>query len=101
MFFCAQATAPTDSANQAIEPPYPFKLLLPKISIPSYQKYVLVRGIVTEDGSVRDVKVIAPAKQETAALLVEALMQWTFRPATRQGTAIPVEFVIAVPAATY
>jgi hypothetical protein len=101
MFFCGPPTAASNAPNDPIEPPYPFRLLRPKISIPTYQKYALVHGFITEQGAVRDLTVIQPVKAETAAALSDALSQWTFRPATRQGAAVAVEFVIAVPAGTF
>jgi hypothetical protein len=56
---------------------------------------------VTEAGTFSDLRVIPPVRLDIVDLVLVALNQWTFRPAARQGTAVKVEFLLAIPAGTY
>ena len=101
LYLCAITDGPSPTTQTAMEPPYPYKLLRPRITIPTYQKYLLVHGVVTETGTVREVRVIPPVNQNTADLVVAAVSQWTFRPAKQQGVAIATEFVLSIPAGSF
>lgn len=105
MYFCVQregaVNTASDNQGKPLDPPYPYKLLRPKITVPGYQKYLLVHGFVTETGTVSDLRVIPPVKQDVADLVLAALNQWTFRPAVLQGVTVKVEFLLAIPAGTF
>lgn len=105
LYFCVQGddtpASATESQAKPLDPPYPYKLLRPKITIPGYQKYLLVHGFVTEAGTVSDLRLIPPVKQDIVDLVLAALNRWTFRPATRQGVAVKVEFLLAIPPGTF
>ncbi len=105
MYFCIQGegsvAATSEVQGKPLDPPYPYKLLRPKVTISAYQKYILVHGFVTETGTVSDLRVIPPARQDLADIVISALNQWTFRPAARQGAPVKVEFLLAIPAGTF
>jgi hypothetical protein len=44
-------------------------------------------------------KVVRPIKPETDQALLASLARWEFRPATREGVNIGVEFVLSIPVA--
>jgi len=81
-----------------VKAPYPTKLIKPMISLPSYEKYVLVHGMVNKDGHFESLRLVRPIKPETDQALLTALAGWEFRAATRDGVAIAVEFLLSIPA---
>jgi len=82
-----------------VQAPYPTTLVRPDVAVPSFYKQVLVHGYVTAAGKVENLKVVRPIKPETDQALLAALARWDFRPATREGVNIGVEFVISIPVA--
>jgi hypothetical protein len=84
---------------ETVRAPYPTKIIQPRISVPSYEKHLLVHGFVAANGQFRDLRVVPPVKPDTAQTLVAALSGWVFRPASREGSAVEVEFVLAIPVA--
>jgi len=109
MYFCVPGEKPPASDAAAsvlkltppanVRAPYPTKMIRPQISIPSYQKYVLVHGLIGDNGEFRELKVVPPVKAETAQALIASLSGWVFRPASRDGASLTVEFVLSIPAA--
>ena len=77
--------------------PYPTLIERPKVNIPSFFKYVLVYGTVTEAGRFQNLKVVRPTRPEADKALIEALNNWEFRPASREGSKIAVEVLLHVP----
>ena len=82
-----------------VRPPYPTRMIRAGVTLPSYQKYVLVHGFVTEGGQIRDVRVVPPVNPETGAALIASLNGWVFRPAARDNVPVTVEFLMSIPAA--
>ncbi|HSP67449.1 MAG TPA: energy transducer TonB [Bryobacteraceae bacterium] len=82
-----------------VQAPYPTTLVRPDVAVPSFYKQVLVHGYVTAAGRVENLKVVRPIKPETDQALLAALARWDFRPATRDGVNIGVEFVLSIPVA--
>jgi TonB family protein len=82
-----------------VQAPYPTTLVRPDVAVPSFYRQVLVHGYVTAAGKVESLKVVRPIKPETDQALLAALARWDFRPATRAGVNIGVEFVISIPVA--
>jgi hypothetical protein len=71
----------------------------PGVSIPSFYKTVLVYGRVSAAGKFENLRVVKSIKPETDQALVASLMRWEFRPATRDGVNIGVEFLLSIPVA--
>jgi hypothetical protein len=79
-----------------IETQFDFKRL-PVPEEKAHRKIVL-KGTLKEDGSVVDLQIfqgVLPQMDEAARL---ALSQWKFKPAMRNGKAIPVEILVGIPA---
>jgi protein TonB len=78
-----------DSSPQSVaqaEPVYPFQASLRRI-----EGFVVVEFIVTSEGRTRELQVVEsspPAVFEAAAL--QAVKQWTFDPAVKNGRAVDV-----------
>jgi len=107
LFYCVPGEKP-DPGNGAVislgtagpqlKAPYPTKLVKPAIALPSWQKYVLVHGVVNKEGRFENLRVVRSIKPETDQALLLSLGNWEFRAATREGAAIAVEFLLSIPA---
>jgi hypothetical protein len=107
LFFCVPGQKP-EAVNgpvvtlgpsaPPVEAPYPTKLIRPAITLPSWEKYVLVHGMVNPQGRFEGLKLVRPIKPETDQALLAALAGWEFRAATRDGVPIAVEFLLSIPA---
>jgi hypothetical protein len=82
-----------------VQAPYPTTLVRPDVSVPSFYRQVLIHGYVSAAGHVENLKVVRPIKPETDQALLASLARWEFRPATRDGVNIGVEFVLSIPVA--
>jgi hypothetical protein len=82
-----------------IRAPYPTRIVRPGVSLPRYQKYVLLHAIVSENGRFRELRVVNPGMAETDRAILSAVSGWEFRPADRDGVPIAVEILLAIPAA--
>ncbi len=108
LFFCVPGEKPATSGNgpvvvltplgAPVKAPYPTKLIKPAITLPTYEKYVLVHGMVNKDGHFESLRLVRPIRPETDQALLTALAGWEFRAATRDGVAIAVEFLLSIPA---
>jgi len=68
------------------------------ITLPSYEKYVLVHGMVNRDGKFEGLRLVRSIRPEMDQAMLAALAGWEFRAATRDGVAIAVEFLLSIPA---
>jgi hypothetical protein len=107
LFFCVPGEKPQSGTGPVVvlgpmgapvRAPFPTKLLKPAIKLPSYEKYVLVHGLVNKDGKFEGLRLVRPIRPETDQALLAALASWEFRAATRDGVAIAVEFLLSIPA---
>jgi len=107
LFFCVPGEKPESNNSPVVQlgpfgapvkAPYPTKLVKPAITLPSYEKYILVHGTVNQDGKFQSLRLVRSIKPETDQALLAALAAWEFRAATRDGAAIAVEFLLSIPA---
>jgi hypothetical protein len=107
LFFCIPGDKPESSNTPVVQlgplgapvkAPYPTKLVKPVITLPSYERYILVHGTVSRDGKFESLRLVRSIKPETDQALLAALAAWEFRAATRDGVAIAVEFLLSIPA---
>ncbi len=107
LFFCVPGEKPASGNGPVVvlgpmgapvKAPFPTKTLKPAIKLPSYEKYVLVHGLVNKDGKFEALRLVRPIRPETDQALLAALASWEFRAATRDGVAIAVEFLLSIPA---
>jgi TonB family protein len=68
-----------------VKPTYPESVKSARI-----EGMVKMNAVVLEDGTVGDVKVTTSVHPELDAEAVRTVRQWTFKPATRAGQAVPV-----------
>jgi TonB family protein len=58
---------------------------------------VVLYAVIRADGSVDSVELVRGIDQQLDANAMEALTQWKFRPATRQGTPVDLEAIVHIP----
>jgi hypothetical protein len=60
-------------------------------------KSVILKGRITEDGVVADLKVFQGLSDEMDAAAKLAFQKWTFRPAMKAGKAVSVDILVGIP----
>ena len=89
----ADAT-PLKSTDPGVTPPVPVTQVKPVYTPAAMQAgivgEVLLSAVVQADGSVANIGVTAPLDPELDSQAIAALKQWRFRPAMKDGTAVPV-----------
>ncbi len=107
LYFCVPGEKETQTQGNVVkigtatpvQAPYPTTVVRPDVSVPAFYRQVLVHGYVTAAGRVENLKVVRPIKPETDQALLASLARWEFRPASRDGVNIGVEFVLSIPVA--
>ncbi len=107
LFFCVPEAKPAAVKSQVVEiggsaapimAPFPTRLVRPPITLPSFQKYILVHGFVTAEGRFEGLSIVRPVLPATDQAVLASLTGWEFRAATRDGVPIKVEFLLSIPA---
>lgn len=57
---------------------------------------VVLRCVVTEEGEVKDIRVSRSLGKGLDAKAIEAVQQWKFQPATKDGVPVPVQIAVQV-----
>jgi TonB family protein len=79
-------------ATQKVDPPYPTELMRHNV-----QGTVVLRAVIRSDGSVGDVRVLRGVDDRLDEYAREALLQWHFLPALKNGNAVDLEAVVIIP----
>jgi hypothetical protein len=79
-----------------LDAPYPRLTFRPDDPVAGPDSYILVHGMIDENGSLQNLQVVGPVRSGRSSLL-EALNRWRFRPAMRGGSPEKVEMVLAIP----
>ena len=79
-------------AVQKVDPAYPLELMRRNV-----QGTVTLYAIIRSDGSVGDVRVLQGVDDRLDAYARAALTHWRFQPATKNGNAVDLEAVVAIP----
>lgn len=79
-------------AIHKVDPRYPVEAIRQNI-----EGEVVLYAIIRADGSVDSVQVVRHLDPQLDQCAAQALAQWRFRPATRNGTPVDVEAVVHVP----
>jgi hypothetical protein len=80
-----------------VQAPYPVLLERPNVTLPEFFKYVLIHGFVNAEGRFENLRVVRASRPDADRALVASLSKWEFRPATRDGVKIGVEFLLSIP----
>ncbi len=63
---------------------------------PGVSGLVIAELVIDENGVVRDVAIQESPADEFSAAATEALEQWTFEPATKDGKPVAVTYIVTV-----
>jgi TonB family protein len=74
-----------------VDPLYP-----PEARAERVQGIVIIEALIGEDGLIRDVKLLKDLPYGMGQAAVDAVRQWTFVPATKDGKVVPVVFNLTV-----
>lgn len=77
--------------------PYPRVTMRPAVR-PKPGRYVMVHGMITTAGKFENLKILGATDAYETEIVLSVLEQWQFRPATRDGAALRVEILLAIPA---
>ena len=83
-------------APAPLKAPYPMEAYEPPPIASDGAKYWLIHGALEADGGFEGLRVVNGDAERTG-ILIQALARWQFRPASQDGRAVKVEFLIAVP----
>ena len=79
-------------ATQTTDPAYPIELMRRNV-----QGTVTLYAVIHTDGTVGEVRVLDGVNDRLDEYARIALLQWRFRPATKNGNAVPLETVVRIP----
>ena len=84
-----------------LNPPYAtqkFDFHRPAISAEKANEMIILHGLILEDGSVGDLKILQGVQAEADQAALAAFGRWKFRPALRSGKPASVEILVGIPA---
>jgi TonB family protein len=79
-------------ATRKVDPAYPMQLMRENV-----HGTVIVYAVIHADGSVGDVRVLRGADERLDRFATQAVSQWKFDPATKNGTPVDVEATFQIP----
>jgi hypothetical protein len=80
-----------------IQAPWPFLMLRPDSLATGNADYVILHGNISAEGHFEQLGLVFPNELEQKELLLHSLINWEFRPASRDGVATEVEFLLIIP----
>ena len=83
-------TAPV--ATQKVDPAYPMQLMRENV-----HGTVILYAVIHADGSVGNVRILRGVDERLDRFATEAVQQWKFEPATKNGTPVDVEATFQIP----
>lgn len=84
-----------------LEAPWPYEIVRPNLDLADMDADALIlHGFVNKDGRFEKLEVAFPAQFVQAAMVLNVLNQWQFRPAKQNGQMTGVEVLLIIPAQT-
>ncbi|HKN23272.1 MAG TPA: TonB family protein [Candidatus Acidoferrum sp.] len=87
--------------NGLVNAPGPLRKVDPKYPQDLVQEHVegevILYGVIRPDGSVDSIQIVRSLDKQLDANAVEALSQWKFRPATKDGQPVALEAIVHIP----
>ncbi len=80
-----------------IEAPYPFVIYSPDLKLLNDPDYLIVHGFINSLGRFEHLSTVGEIDSASRELLMSALENWEFRPASRDGEPRAVEFALIIP----
>jgi len=75
-----------------VDPKYPPTLINERV-----EGEVVLYAVIRRDGSVDSIQLVRGIDEQLDANAMDALSQWKFRPATKQGTPVELEAIVHIP----
>lgn len=75
-----------------VDPKYPPLLINDRV-----EGEVVLYAVIRSDGSVDSIQLIRGIDEQLDANAMDALSQWKFRPASKQGTPVDLEAIVHIP----
>jgi hypothetical protein len=83
-----------------LEAPWPYEIVRPNLDLTDMDTdAVILHGFVDKDGHFQKLEVAFPSPFVQAAMVLNVLNQWQFRPAKQNGQLTAVEVLLIIPAA--
>lgn len=79
-------------ATRKVDPAYPLQLMKENVA-----GTVILYAVIHADGSVGNVRVLRGVDERLDHFAIEAVAQWKFEPATKNGTPVDVEATFQIP----
>ena len=80
------------SPVRKVDPKYPPSLMSERV-----EGEVVLYAVIRRDGSVDSIQLVQGIDEQLDANAMEALSQWKFRPAARQGSPVELEAIVHIP----
>jgi hypothetical protein len=87
----------SDERAAPLDPPWPVVIIRPDLSFAPDSVHLTVHGIINSSGHFEELSLISPDRLTDKGLLLGALQQWEFRPATQAGQPIGVAVLLIIP----
>src|SRR5581483_5057782 len=89
----------TAAQSQAakLDAPWPYLMFRPDVTLPPEADAILLRGVLTAGGQLERLALLWPAEWPQKELMFQALAEWKFRPASRNGQPQAVEVLLVIP----
>ena len=85
------------SNSPRVAAPYPIQTLAPPMTLVHKKTPITVTGEIDTQGRLRNLAVWDDVDRILRELVLRHLEQWLFRPATREGLPVGVQFVLSIP----
>jgi hypothetical protein len=87
----------SDERAAPLDPPWPVVIIRPDLSFAPDTVYLTVHGIINSSGRFEELALLSPDRLTDKGLLLSALQQWEFRPATQAGQPVGVAVLLIIP----
>ncbi len=92
---------PSGTAFQALRPPFVLKKQTPVWPAELLSRYqgqeMVVYGVIDAEGKMQQLRILQSLDDRLSDILLQALGQWVFRPASIEGKGVAVKVVLGVP----
>jgi hypothetical protein len=92
-----QSMVVTLSAPAPLKAPYPHVTVVPDVDLLHSTRYTFIHALLDKAGKFSSLRLLGSMDKTIETALYNLLVQWEFRPATRDGAPVAVEVVLAIP----
>jgi hypothetical protein len=86
------------SGAAPLDPPWAYEIYRPdNLQLPPETEAILIGGTINSSGQFENLQLLLPPEWPRKDTLLQALQQWKFRPAARDGEPIAVKVLLVIP----